>query len=155
MSCGDLRMAQPCLDSQQIQPGLQQGHCKGISKNMRRNMLATELRNSLGGGAYSASDDVRCAEAREPLSIRTDEERNVVMPSDPTFSQRSLQCLRARSSGKDTVLCLRSFPRSRACGCGRSNCRSAASTLRASKTRAPVRARKSSSTQSRPSREVC
>ena len=92
MSGGDLSVTEPRLDSQQVDPRLQQGHREGVSEHMRRDWLSCERGHMVGCRGDSATNDVSGAEARQTSSMDIGEKRNSFTPTDAAFTQQPINC---------------------------------------------------------------
>src|SRR4029077_5762474 len=75
-----------------------------MPKYMERNVLAPELRHLPGCCGYGAAYDVNCTEARQTVSARTYEERQVVMTTDAALAQEILDRPRSVTSQRDHPL---------------------------------------------------
>lgn len=92
MRGSDLRMAKPCLDGQQVHPGLQQRHRKRMSQDVRRDGLACQFRLVGGGRGDGSSHDVCRSKTRQALTMSADEERPLLVSFEAALAHERLQC---------------------------------------------------------------
>lgn len=90
MCRGDLGVAEPRLDRQEIHFRSQQRHRQSVPQYVRRDRLGRQLRHRPVCDAHCSTDDMRRTESSEPLPAGAHEQGALLMLGDPAFEKQSL-----------------------------------------------------------------